>query len=206
MNFSTPNDVTKVLVEKILRSSVIMRESPTSKWQFQGFGWLRLQLTDTLRLHVWDSREAVANVSVIHDHPWNFSSQVVAGCMHNQRYAVLSAIEMQGRQPTHMVAKIRPGENLKMLTEAEPCILVPAAEHEVIAPGQIYVQRADELHHSMPVPGTVTICDRLRVGEDVARVCWPYGTEFVSAEPRRATPQEVERIITFSLNKWFTKQ
>lgn len=204
MNFSTPNDVTKVLVEKILRQSIILREGLASKWQFQGFGWLRLQLSETVRLHVWDPREAVPNVSVIHDHPWNFSSQVVAGWMHNQRYTIVPHV--WGQQVTHLMAPIRPGVNAKLIGEAVPVSLVPSAEHEVIGPGQIYVQRADELHHSMPVPGTVTICDRLRVGEDVARVCWPLGSEFVSAEPRRATPEEVDRIINYSLNKWFTKQ
>ena len=57
----------------------ILRRPHGYKWSLQGFGMLRLYLSDNIRLHVWTTEHRVENVSDIHDHPWDFISTVLFG-------------------------------------------------------------------------------------------------------------------------------
>ena len=63
--------------------SFILDHPADDGWTLQGLGMLRLYLTPTLRLHVWDSRYAVEGVSTMHNHSWHFSLYVVAGEIQN---------------------------------------------------------------------------------------------------------------------------
>ena len=69
-------------VQEIIRNPLIY-----PGWSLQGFGMLRLYLTKEIRLHVWDTAYQVPNVSLLHDHPWDFTSVVIAGCMENRLYS-----------------------------------------------------------------------------------------------------------------------
>lgn len=72
---------------KLLVKSILENPTPqTRNWSLQGFGFLRSYLSSELRLHVWDSRYRVKNVSGIHTHPWDFDSYIVAGELHQFRY------------------------------------------------------------------------------------------------------------------------
>lgn len=180
-----------------LAMSILM--SPNDRdWTLQGFGMLRTYLPGDVRLHVWDSRYRVENVSLIHDHPWDFESLIVAGQITNTRYQICGPAYGQ----KFMCREIRPGEGLVPLTTDRPCVL-SANPPEILAVGNRYRQRANEIHASEHVDGTVTIVQRRRVGEDKARVFFHEQLGFVSAEPRKATVDEVYTICKQALEMHF---
>jgi hypothetical protein len=156
-------------------------------WSLQGFGMLRLYLTKEIRLHVWDSTYQVPNVSLLHDHPWDFTSVVIAGHMENRLYS-------QGHGTPFQYATILCGPGAGQKTEPQS-ILLYEYRSEQLDPGCIYHQAAEDIHASFPAPGTVTVVERFfKPDAEHARVFWPMGEQWVSAEPRPATNQEVMSI------------
>lgn len=186
--------VTQVLTPRVGRPS----------WSLQGFGMLRTYLSPQLRLHVWDPAFRVPNVTEIHDHPWDFTSVVLAGRIRNVRYRDdRDALDTLDR-PTHVCSRIMCGPQP---TEPDAKIgvarLVVASEDVHVA-GESYAQKAAELHASYADPGTVTLCRRSPVegrSPDHALVYWPLGGERVSAEPRPATDDEIDAIVGAALEK-----
>lgn len=171
------------------------------KWSLQGFGFLRTYLPwgpapKRFRLNVWDNALTLPNVSVIHDHPWDFTSYIISGAFRNVRFV---EDHFCGEEYMHM--RIKCGELGGSLgTDALPIRLRPMPV-EFYYPGDIYQQRADEIHMSGFDSGTVTINDR--VGDtEMPRVFWPAGLEWVDAKPREATREEVERTTKLALEKW----
>src|SRR6266705_1769973 len=71
------------------------------QWSLQGLGMLRLYLDDTHRMHIWDDRYQVYNVSQMHTHPWNFTSTVIVGVVRNIRYVENSQATEFHRQMIH---------------------------------------------------------------------------------------------------------
>ncbi len=180
----------------------ILKKAAWFKWSLQGFGMLRLHLSDEVRLNVWDGRYRVPNVSMIHDHPWDFESLIVTGELRNVRLTrpISMRETMRGLVMEHAV--IKPGPGGGKLENKGNLVLCLCDEERYVA-GQTYRQKAAEVHLSDPEDGTVTINKRERVGEDLARVFWPYGKQWVSAEPRPATTDEVLDIVGASLARWF---
>lgn len=217
---------------------MILSHAHMYKWTLQGFGMLRLNIAGfgdiDYRLNVWNAAYRVKNVSLIHDHPWDFTSMVLSGMLNNIRYNVHNEPCPSSRE--HVVATIKPGPGGGVLHCSDPKreVLIGAqnrgglgrpsakdyssegllgdetrntyhltvAREEEIPTGWTYHQIASEVHLSDPIDGTVTFNERQRVGEDVARVFWPVGTQWVSAEPRTATAEEVDFITKFALSKW----
>lgn len=192
-------EVSKTLAEAILRNAAAFR------WELQGFGMLRCYLPGDTRLQVWDRTFAVPGVTTIHDHPWHFNSLIVAGELHNER---LKECRPWSQDPaaTHMKRSIVPGIGLRRAGDGDdvPVRLVSAGIERHFA-GGVYHQQADEIHESRPVRGTVTVIGRKRVGADVARSYYPVGSDWTSAEPRVATPEERDAIISYSLQQWFER-
>lgn len=189
---------TKPLVEHILRNAA------KHEWSIQGFGMIRTYLgpksnPKEIRLNIWDSSLAVPNVSTIHDHPWDFSSEIVAGCFVNVRYDVPENFSSL----THSYIKIKTGIGGGYDPNAIPGAAgLLARRPELYMEGDVYTQIAREIHESIPYDGTVTI--NRRVGDtEKARVFWPYGTAWVDAIPRKAQIYEVETITQRALRKWF---
>lgn len=175
----------------------ILTHAASFGWSLQGFGMLRLNLGNDVRLHVWDSRFAVPDVSVLHDHPLDLHSEIIAGVMVNRRFHHLAKGE-----PTHEVMTIRPGVGLQQLSR--PTLTRFAeARTGTFRQGEAYWEHQGDFHISEPQDGTVTLVQRHRKGDDVARVAWPIGKSFVSAEPRVATVDEVLAITSASLKRWF---
>lgn len=58
------------------------------EWTIQGLGMLRTYLGDdkTNRLHVWHSGAQVPDVTMMHTHPWAFTSIVLAGLVRDTEY------------------------------------------------------------------------------------------------------------------------
>lgn len=185
-------NLTKELVQWILINA------NQFEWSLQGFGMLRLYLPKGSRLHIWDKRHAVENVSQIHTHPWGFRSTVIVGCVYNTRFL---------REPASFYRlkerKILCGEGGGLLGDTVE-VGLKMLKLEAYNSGDSYEQESDEIHMSMPQDGTVTIINRtFKEDRDHASVFWPAAEEFVSAEPRRATSEEVESITKYSLATYF---
>jgi hypothetical protein len=191
-------EFTRALVRKVLTA-------PSSEWTAQGFGFLRTYFgppenPKQYRLNLWDKHFTVPNVSTIHDHPWDFKSLIVAGQTANQRYD--KAPEAWGL-PTHTFSTIRTGINSDLVkSEPQHCTLIPARVREDYKIGDTYRQRADEIHETSFLDGSITLNQRHGDTEH-ARVFWPFGTEWVDAKPRAATVDEVRDTVARSLKWWF---
>lgn len=180
----------KSLVRKIL-------EAPTEyDWSIQGLGMLRLYLDDTHRMHIWDDRYQVEDVSQMHTHPWNFQSTIIAGVIHNHRFVESSQAHEYHRQ------KIFCGVGGGLVGEPDTVKLAMTQE-EIYTEGNFYTELAHEIHISKPERGTVTIVERQFLDDaDHAYVYWDKG-EWISAEPRKAELSEILDICNNSLYNWF---
>jgi hypothetical protein len=187
MNF----ELMKQLVKKIL-------ENATSyEWSLQGLGMLRLYLSQEVRLHVWDCDFMFPKASTMHTHPWHFSSLIVAGELKQMRYVE----DKEG--DSFNVATIQCGEGGCLVTEPET-IKLAARPMEYYREGQTYSELAEEIHESFPTRGTVTLVTRTFTEDrDHAKVYWPKGHVWGSAEPRPATQGEVYAITSHALSRWF---
>ncbi len=67
----------------------ILQRAEDYPWKMQDIGLLGLRLDDRreFRLHVWDPTFSLADEDPpIHDHPYDFTSTIIAGDMTNTRY------------------------------------------------------------------------------------------------------------------------
>lgn len=177
----------------------ILKRATAYEWSLQGFGMLRLYLNRAIRLSVWDSRYIIPNVSIVHDHPWDFDSLVITGAMTSRIYKVLPD---KCPQPNFMFSTIQCGAGACVKTEPKPVYLIEE-DSLVTKPGCVYHQRFDTIHSSHFAEGTVTLCKRtFHEDTEHARSFWPIGTEWVSAAPRTATDQEVLDITQNALRQW----
>jgi hypothetical protein len=191
----------KPLVASVLRDS-------HREWTVQGFGFLRTYFGPAdapkrFRLNLWDHRFTVPNVSTIHDHPWDFTSIVIAGEFANQRYTMKALpVQVEPIKYTHAFTTLKTGVGGGLEKSAfNACVLEPKPE-ELYRPGDVYHQRADEIHETLFADGTVTLNERIGDTEH-ARVFWPWGTHWVDAMPRPATREEVSIATLNSLKRWF---
>lgn len=175
----------------------ILQRPSNREWSVQGFGMLRTYFgaADRFRLNVWTRVLAVPDVSIIHDHPWDFQSWVLAGAFRNVRY------HPSVGSSNFLMQKIKTGPGGGPLTSPQECCLRAEAV-ETYYPGDTYHQRAEEVHASFYDDGSVTLNDRRRRGaRDDAYVFWPLGTEWVDAQPRPATDEEVWETTRVALRK-----
>jgi hypothetical protein len=189
-------DWTKETPRLLVRDTL---EHPERKsWTLQGFGMLRCHLPCEGRLNIWDERYTYKpRPSMIHDHPWDFDSLVVCGALINQTYIVEPG-------PADWVCRtIRPGIGTQEIKE-EP-VYLRRDRAVCLREGASYYQRFDEIHESDPVDGhAVTLNIRNRGDRpDVARVFYPRGEQWYTAEPRVATHDEIQSICDFALERWF---
>lgn len=162
-------------------------------WSIQGLGMLRTYLDDERveRLHIWDTDQAVGDVSTIHDHPWDFTSRVVRGRIRNQRFVAHG----NGSAPEFFMAQIVCGEGGGLIGEPWRARICSEGV-ESYSTGEGYSMEAPELHESFPDRGAVTVITRkFHADKDIATVCWRTG-EWVSAEPRPATRAEIEHFVS----------
>lgn len=183
-------------------------EDPLSyPWTIQGFGMLRLYLTtdEIWRLHIWNQDLAVEDVSTVHDHPWDLDSRIISGILGNQRYQRVDddhLLATPGPTEAWNAVLIRTGEGGHPLEEPEPWVLA-RQDYELYHPGDHYHQDAPEIHESIPHPGTVTVVKRtFSRKRDIATSLYKDTPEWVSAEPRPATPEEVMHFTTVALERW----
>jgi hypothetical protein len=196
--------MTDITFLKPLVASVM--QDDRREWTVQGFGFLRTyfgpaETPKKFRLNLWDHRFTVPNVSTIHDHPWDFTSVIVAGEFCNVRYKMKHP-KLTDITPTHAYTTIKCGVGGGMTkSDFNACELVSGFEEDYY-PGDIYRQRAAEIHETIFVDGAVTLNERVGDTEQ-ARVFWPWGTHWVDAIPRLATREEVSEAVRQSLQRWF---
>lgn len=201
------NTLEQVLVKEIL--TVACNEARTGHstpwdWTIQGLGMLRTYIGGKdVRLHVWDERYDVG-ASPMHTHPWDMTSKIIAGQLSQRRYLDLGAgHSMEGALP-YKRQTIFCGAGGGLEGTPEDWLLCPCIE-EVYSPGDVYSQWSSEIHTTQSLRGTVTLVSRTFGGDvDRAYVYWPHDEEWVSAEPRDATPDEVYDILSHSLSRWFS--
>ena len=212
---------TPIMAVSPVRSLVksILKHADDFAWSLQGFGMLRLHVDNT-RVHVWDDRYAVPNVSVIHDHlQWALRSTIMSGALMNILYDETPRLprkrklqaegwtEKELRQMHYLpynMSEILAGPGGGMRSEPKRVWLMERqlTRYEV---GETYVQNPSRIHESRPARGTVTLMEKFPTATDLARVFWPEGTDWVSAEPRPATLKEIEDITGYALSQWDAK-
>jgi hypothetical protein len=189
------SDLTSLAIRQIL-------EKPLGHdWSLQGMGMFRLYLSKEVRLHVWDMRFSVERVSTLHTHPWGFVSHVLSGCILDRTFRK----EDPSREPiTHYEQQIVCGPGGGVSAEKQPVHLSLVSEH-VYKEGNTYSHEASDVHESVPKSGTVTVIERsFKSDTEHAMVYFRTGREWVSAEPRRAEPHEVEAMARMALDRWET--
>lgn len=180
--------LTPLLVRKLLENPLV------HEWSLQGFGMLRLSLSEEVRMHIWDSRFRVKNVSAIHDHPWDFDSVVVAGSLMNTRFH-----ECDADSTLFNKAMIKCGAG-GCLMEPPRQVRLASQGWETYLPGETYHQAAEEIHSTMASDGAITIITRKfrPTNRDFATLY--FEGDWVTAEPRKATPAEVLMIVGNALS------
>lgn len=190
-------DFHKPLVQNILENH------GRHEWTIQGLGMLRTYLPGDLRLHVWSSTAEFEDVSKMHTHPWDFESRVIAGKVVNIRFTWPDPDGGSKSPICFQRQMIRCGQGGGIVGEPEEVSLIQG-HAEGYLEGSVYRQQAHEIHVSLPKDGTVTLIQRsFHEDTEHAYVYFPIGEEWVTAEPRAATPEEVERICEAALSEWF---
>lgn len=162
-------------------------------WVMQEIGLLGLRLDERrcYRLHVW-APDRAGGPPVIHDHPFDFSSQVLFGEVVDTRYAEDPA----GTE--YLRERYVPG--VEDDRAADPVRLTGRSERH--RAGEEYSLTAAELHDSRPLPGTVTVIRRTWVAPGRLTVCRPYGTPWVEGASRPATADEITA-VTAAVRAWY---
>jgi hypothetical protein len=168
----------------------ILEHAEDYPWSMQEIGLLGLRLDDRRehRLHVWDPTSCVGDPPV-HDHPYDFTSTVIAGAMTNTRY-VEDPAGAEHRRIRYSLADedARTVDSVRLSGVATTFIA-----------GDQYLQRAHELHDSRQVPGTVTMIRMTFKGVSELTVCTRGEVPWVSGRSRPAPPDEVKRITNAAL-------
>jgi hypothetical protein len=179
------NSLNKALVRTILEHA---EDYP---WVMQEIGLLGLRLDDKreYRLHVWDPSSSVGEPP-IHDHPFDFTSTVIAGEMTNTRYKE-DPLGVEYRR----VRYTPPNED----DRRSDTVRLSGMATTLTAGGQ-YHQLAHELHDSRQLPGTVTIIRRTFT-RDVSEltVCNREEAGWISGQSRPAALADVKRITATAL-------
>src|ERR1700722_4490223 len=161
----------------------ILKHAEDFPWRMQEIGLMGLRLDDRreYRLHVWDPSYNEGEPP-IHDPPYDFTSQVIAGEMTNTRYVEDPA--------GHQYARFR--YSLPAEDQRRSDTVRLSATPETVAQGDEYRQLAQELHSSQQQPGTVTVI-RCSWGEPrELTVCLRDEDSWRSGQGRDATRDEIK--------------
>jgi hypothetical protein len=179
----------------VLLARAILRAPHNYVWKLQGMGKFQLDLDENTSLHVWNNAQRFPNVSMIHTHPWNFTSTILWGELTNILYSETTVHSAEDY--THKWTEV----NLDIGRLEVPSYHTRLTGKELLyRSGSVYHQYAHEIHETKIIPGTVTICTRNRFGDNrTARVFWPKDRTFGSAMPRLATPVEIATMAKLAL-------
>jgi hypothetical protein len=196
-----------------LRAAVrfILEEPARHDWTYHGLGMVRCYPfgRKDWRVNVWNtSFKIVPRASELHTHPWNLFSYVIAGHLINQRFEErpLSPGSDDEFTQLHNFKMVGCGNNPTHVDGETGVVRLRQMPDEVYKPGAFYAQGADEIHMTIPTPGTVTLMKREHVAGlgDMAKIFWRVGDEWVDAAPRPATEVEVAAGCNTALQGWET--
>jgi hypothetical protein len=171
----------------------ILRHAEDFPWRMQDIGLMGLRLDDQRehRIHVWDPSYSEGDPP-IHDHPYDFTSIVIAGELTNSRYVEDPAGDEYIRFRYSLATEDQRWSDTVQLS----------ATSESVAEGGEYRQLADELHASWPLPGTVTAM-RCSWGEPrELTVCLRDESSWRSGQARTATREEVKAFTAKALERF----
>ena len=179
--------VTKPLVLTILRHA---EDLP---WRLQDIGLMSLRLDDhrEYRLHVWDPGHLDGDPP-IHDHPYDFTSTIIAGELTNTRY------EEDPAGDEYIRFRYFPGAEEERRSDTVRLSAVATTFTE----GGQYRQAAPELHASGQRPGTVTLIRCSWVEPCDLTVCHRDERSWRSGRARDATRDEIKKVAARAL-EWF---
>jgi hypothetical protein len=161
-------------------------------WSVQGFGVLRFYIRNLGRLHVWDSRLRYPKVSLIHNHSWDLTSTVVSGVLVNRRFELVE--QFNGRP--YWQQRLLTGYDSKMEQPEPEKVFLLEEPRETYLPGEVYHQRAEEIHASYPDDHTITLMARRENdAPGFADVFWQPDEEWGTAKPRGATLEELWKYL-----------
>jgi hypothetical protein len=192
-----------------LRSMIahVLNNCFAHQWTVQGFGMMRLHLPGNFRLHLWNSSLRIPGVSDIHDHlQWGLMSTIICGSLVNRIWAenkpsIPSADESSVPIPLYaMRATLKPGVGTYFKDAPVGGTLIGVSETRYFA-GDTYAQAPNEIHSTHPEDGTITLMQKFPTDDESARVYWPMGTDWVSAEPREATRDEIQCVTAVALEQ-----
>jgi hypothetical protein len=181
--------------EKVSRSLVLtlLQHAEDFPWRMQDIGLMGLRLDDRreFRLHVWDPSHYVGEPP-IHDHPYDFTSTIIAGELTNTRYEEDPAGDEYVRFRYCAGAEAeRKSDTVRLSSTAT-----------TFTEGDEYVQFAQELHASWQRPGTVTAIQCSWVEASALTVCLCDEGSWSSGQGRDATRDEIKNFTTKAL-EWF---
>lgn len=175
------------------------------KWTVQGLGMMRTYIPGeyNFRLHVWNNKAKVPGVSVLHTHPWDFHSHVLAGRLVNHTFTEISRDKLYPADGDLVVVKhqLKCGEGGGLQEYTHRIILRPAATDEY-HPGTTYAEFGIIPHYTEYIDGTVTLVRRYPLTDgdpDMAYVYYLESEGWVSAEPRPATLEEIDEYCEAAL-------
>jgi hypothetical protein len=171
----------------------ILRHAEDFPWRLQDIGLMGLRLDDQreYRLHLWDPGDSGGDPP-IHDHPYDFTSTIIAGELTNTRYVE----DPEGDEYVRFRYSL-PDEDQRRSDRVRL-----SAAPETFAEGGEYRQLGHELHASWQQPGTVTAirCSWLEPRE--LTVCLRDEGSWRSGQARDATREEIKAFTAKALG-WF---
>ena len=171
----------------------ILRHAGDFPWRVQDIGLMSLGLDDRreYRLHVWDPTCA-EDEPPIHDHPYDFTSDVIVGELTNTRH------EEDPAGDRYIRFRYSPGaEDLRR----SDTVRLSATETTLTEGGR-YRQLARELHASRQLPGTVTVIRCSWVDAPELTVCLRDEGSWRSPRARDATPDEIKGMAAKALDRF----
>jgi hypothetical protein len=187
-----------------LKVEALLEYPLRKEWTIQGLGMLRTFLDDdeVQRLHIWNPDTVSPEVSTVHDHPWDFTSEILSGFQKNIRFNEYNSEFFEEGSRPWRASELLCGIGGRLVNEPYWAYL-KQGDLEVYPPGTGYAMTAEEIHESQPTPGAVTVITRhFRSDRDTARVFWTADAEWGSAEPRVATNREVLNFVALARENW----
>ena len=173
--------------------STILQHAEDFPWRMQDIGLMGLRLDDRreYRLHVWDPSNREGDPP-IHDHPYEFSSTIIAGELTNTRYVEDSAGNEYVRfRYSPLDERQRQSDTVRLSGEAE-----------TFTEGAEYHQLPVDLHASWQRPGTVTLIRCSWAPPRELTVCLRDGDSWHSGEGRDATREEIKKFAAKALERF----
>jgi hypothetical protein len=134
-----------------------------------GNGFIQLDLSPNVRLHVWGHR-AIPRQTVetpIHNHQFSFTSLVLKGTMVNQKYFASVTNHLLGEATHHVyTARVREGEDTILVDSGQTAVLY-TDNQDIVSAGDHYSMTKGEIHESIVKELTVTVI--MKVGKSLAQ-------------------------------------